>query len=131
MNARPTRGFDRRALLATRLELVVPERAARLDERRARFDGVPDPLLGPVDLLGGGQHRLLVGPWNHQHAVGVAAEDVAGADACIADVDDDVGAFDLHAVLTGPHGVAPAEDRVPELPRQMRVAAGAVDHRTG
>ena len=103
----------------------------RLGEGLALVDGGADLLLDRVDLLGGRQDGLLVRLRNHHDAVGIAAQQVPGMDARVADVDDRVDRLHLHAVLPRAHRVAAAEDRILQLAREVRVAAGAVDHRAG
>src|SRR5687767_14021740 len=108
--ARPRTLITGVGLLPERLQLVVAELAACLGEGLAGVDRRADLLFDGVDLCGRGEHGILVSPRDHEHAVRVPAQQVAWGHARGADVDDDVSAFDLDAVLAGPHRVAAAVD---------------------
>src|SRR5688500_2516721 len=119
------------ALLPPGLQLVISEELARLGERLAVVDGRADLLLDGVDLFGGGKHRLFVRARDDEHPVRVAAQQIAWGDARVANRHRAIHRLDLHAVLAGAHGVAAAVDRIAKLAREVRVAAGAVDDRSG
>src|SRR5688572_29571741 len=77
-----------RILLSAGLQLVVPELLAGFRERLALADRGADLLLDRVDLLGSGQHRVLVRLRKHDHAVRITAHEIAGVHPRIADVHD-------------------------------------------
>ena len=66
---------------------MITELPARLGERLSFIDRGADLLLDGVDLLGRRQHRVFVGARNDEHAVGIAAQEIARCDARIADID--------------------------------------------
>jgi len=88
-------------------------------------------LLSGVDFLGRGQHRIFMGPRNHQDTIGISTQDVAGRHAGVADVDDTVHRLDLYAILAGTHRITPAENRIPKLACEAGIATGAVDDGSG
>ena len=79
-------GSERTALLTSGLQLVVPELTTSLGEGLAVVDRGADLLLDGVDLLGGREHSVFVRERDDEHAVCVAAHQVAGMHARIADV---------------------------------------------
>src|ERR1035437_8581601 len=66
---------------------------------------------------------------DYNHSVRIAAQNVAGGDARIADIDVYCCRFHLHAVLTGTHRIAATVNRVTKLETQRYVAARAIDNR--
>ncbi len=68
---------------------------------------------------------------DHDHAVGIALQDVARLDPRAADIDRHVEALDLHAVLARAHPALAAVDRVLQRQAQVLVAVDAVDHGAG
>ena len=110
---------------------MIAELAAGIDQLRALANRLQDLAFGCVDFFGDAENFVLMRSGDYEDAVGIAAQDIAGIDARIADVHGAVRGFHLHAVLAGAHGIAAAEDRVAEREGKMHVAAGAVDYGAG
>src|SRR5258705_13146273 len=85
------------------LQRVIFELLARLIQAHAGAHGLANPTLRGFDLLGCGQHLVLVFARNHQYAVGVATYQVARPHARIADTDRDLHRLDLDAILARAH----------------------------
>src|SRR5690606_23624820 len=115
----------------SRLEMMVADELARLVEPFPGGDQLAAPLLCGLDGLGDLEHLLLVRAGNDDYAVRIAAEQIAGLHAGLADRDGHLLGIDLHSILAGAHRVAPAVDRIAELETQMRIAVRSVDDGPG
>src|SRR6185312_6660395 len=80
------------------LQRVVFKLLACLVEPHAAAHRLADRVLGFLDLLAGFEHLVFVFLGNHDNAVGVAAQYVAGLHTRLADRDGHIGGFDLDAV---------------------------------
>src|SRR5690606_34881636 len=111
----------RARLFFGRLQRMVLHRRARFGDRLALFEHRADFLFGGIDLFGNGEHFVFARLRNAYDAVGIAAQDVAGVHARVADVHRHLLGVDLHAVLAGAHRVATRIDRVAEAQAQVHV----------
>src|SRR5271165_4417354 len=115
---------DRRARdSSTALEPVVIDGGAGLAQARSRLDGLPDLRLSGLDL---GRDRGHLGrpPGRyHDDPVAIADEVVTRIDPDPANRHRAADGFDAHAILAGPHPVAPGEDRIGEGLRTAEVTA--------
>jgi hypothetical protein len=74
---------------------MVSELFAGLVEPDPEQDGLPDLFLYRVDLLSDSQDVILMGLRNRDNAVRVAAQNIAGQNPRIPDVNRTVHTFDL------------------------------------
>src|SRR5919201_221237 len=114
-----------RCSLSGQLHVLVP--FACLVETSPGCDLGPDLVLRLADLVGNPEDVLLASGRNHDHAVGVSDQNVAGVDPYVSERHADVVAVGLDATASRPHRHAAAEDGVAELEAAAGVAADAMD----
>src|SRR5580658_5303942 len=110
---------------------MIAKASPSLIEPQTVSGRLADVCFRGSDLFGRGQHGLLVLTRDHDHAVGVAAQDVSGLHARSADRNIDVDAFDLHAVLARAHPTPTAIDGVAERLAQRHITIDAIDYCAG
>ena len=111
--------------------MMIPEFLARFIEALSGADALADGFFFGENVLGSSENFGFVLARNHDDAIRIAAQNVSRSDARVADIDDHIGAFELHAIFSRTHGIAAAEDGIAELEAESRIAASAIDHRAG